>query len=99
MTPKRSKQRTWTELLKLRKKQRKRENRENRFTFVKFKKKGFFLLTYVIRRIISQNVPVLGSVRLIVFFSLKDFLKTFSLIYVHKCAVKLVNIIELFEVR
>lgn len=56
-------------------------------------------MTYVIRRILSQNVPVLGSVRLIGFFSLKDFLKTFLLIYVHKCAVKLVHRIELFEVR
>lgn len=63
-------------------------------------KKRLFLLTCVIRRIISQNGPVLGSVRLIgLLFSLKDFLKTFSLIYVHKCAVKLVNRIELFEVR
>lgn len=85
--------------MKLRKKKRKRENRENRFTFVKLKKR-LFLLTCVIRRIISQNVPVLGSVRLIgLLFSLKDFLKTFSLIYVHKCAVKLVHRIELFEVR
>lgn len=67
---------------------------------MKLKKKFFFLLTCVIRRIISQNGPVLGSVRLIgLFFSLKDFLKTFLLIYVHKCAVKLVNRIELFEVR
>lgn len=67
---------------------------------MKFKKKRAFLLTYVIRRIISQNVPVLGSVRLIgLLFSLKDFLKTFLLIYVHKCAVKLVHRIELFEDR